>query len=439
MILTIVTFLAVLIILVLAHEMGHYITARAKGVKILEFGLGFPPRIYGIKRGETIYSINLLPLGGFVKLAGEEDPNVPGSLASKSAGSRLLVLSSGALVNLLLPIIFFSLAAMIPHNVLLEPVVIARVEPNSPAYYAGFKAKDTILSFNGRPVENTNDLRRYIRLNLGNQVNIVVRDSSGVNRSLRVAPKWNPPQGQELMGIALLEPVVVAEVAPGSPAAIAGFRAGDTVLSADGTKLENLADLQSYTRLNLGKEITVVVKGTDAAERTLKVTPRSNPPAGQGAMGIRLSNFDANPNIVRRTEPFWRAIPAGMRECIDAFVLFKNEIITWFVGTGAPQVVGPVGMAEMTGEVIRSGFSNLLEWAAFISINLGIVNLLPIPAVDGGRIAFVFLELVRRGKRVAPRTEGLIHLIGFFLLIGLMLLVTYRDIINIVVSGSAIP
>jgi regulator of sigma E protease len=356
MIVTVVVFLAVLVVIILAHELGHFVTARARGVKVLEFGLGFPPRIYGIKRGETIYSINAIPLGGFCKMAGEEDPNVEGSLASKGPFSRLLVLSAGSLVNLLLPIVFFSLAAMIPHNLPSQPVLVKGVAEGSPAYTAGFIAGDAIISVNGRKVDNVSDLQRYIHLNLGKDIVITAKDSSGAIRNLNVIPRWNPP-------------------------------------------------------------------------------------AGQGAIGIEIDveYAMANTTNIRTAEPFWRAIPAGARECADAFVLFKNEIINWLIGASKPQIVGPVGIAEITGQVVRSGFSPLLEWAAFISINLGIINILPLPALDGGRIAFVFLEVIRRGRRIKPRTEGLIHLAGFALLIGLMLLVTYRDIINIIVSGSAIP
>src|ERR1035437_3393711 len=123
-IITIITFVIMLIILVVAHEFGHFITAKSRGVQVLEFGVGFPPRIWGIRRGETLYSINALPLGGFVKLAGEEDPKVPRSLASKGYGTRILVLAAGSTMNILLPIVLFSIAFMIPHDMVSYPVTI---------------------------------------------------------------------------------------------------------------------------------------------------------------------------------------------------------------------------------------------------------------------------------------------------------------------------
>ncbi|MBN1189847.1 MAG: RIP metalloprotease RseP [Dehalococcoidales bacterium] len=351
---SIIAFVVILVVLVIAHELGHFLTAKARGVGVIEFGLGFPPRIWGIKKGETLYSINALPLGGFVKLAGEEDPKVNRSLAGKGYGTRILVLSAGSLMNILLPIVLFSIAFMLPHNIYTAPVTIEDVAPGSPAAYAGIEAGDTIISINGNQINNSTDVRRWIQL-------------------------------------------------------------------------------------NLGKEITMTLKRADSSEHIAIVTPRWNPPSGQGSVGILMAALTEPPVVTSISEPIWKAVPMGVTECWQTLVLFKNEIIHWIIGATTPQVTGPVGMAQLTGEVVQAGFSPLLEFAAFISINLGIVNLLPLPALDGGRIIFVLLEMVRGGRRVSPRTEGLIHAIGFMLLIGLMVLVTFGDIANIVTTGSAIP
>lgn len=352
MLITIIAFIVVLVVLIIAHELGHFITAKASGVRVHEFGLGFPPRLLSVRRGETVYSLNAIPLGGFTKMAGEEDPTAPGSLASKGKGTRLLVLSAGSLMNLILPLLLFSVAFMVPHTLAIEPAIVKKVAPNSPAATAGIEAGDTLLSINGEPVNNIGDLHRYIHL-------------------------------------------------------------------------------------NLGEEITILVKHSDLTTEDVKVIPRWKPPEGQGAIGIMVSL--SNPTIVRQRQPFWRAIPMGVSTCIETFVLFKNEIMSWFIGTTAPQVVGPVGIAQLTGEVAKAGISPLLEFAAFISINLAIINIFPLPALDGGRIVFVLLELVRRGKRVPPKTEGMVHLIGFAMLIGVILVITYQDIINIISGNSIIP
>ncbi len=352
MALTIIAFLAVLIVLVLAHEIGHFVTARAFGVRVDEFGLGFPPRLFSIKRGETRYSLNALPLGGFVKLAGEEDPDVPGSLAGKSHGVRILVLAAGSLMNALLPVVFFAVAFMIPHSVV---------------------------------------------------------------------------SGQ----------VMVQDVAAGSPAALGGIEAGDTILKADSRLVQNNVDLQRAIQSNLGNEMMVLVRHSDGTTESVELVPRWQPPEGEGAVGIVIETV--NPAVTRQSYPFWRAIPMAVMELIDTFVLFKNIIISMIIGTVPVIVAGPIGVAQITGEAVRAGLSPLLEFAAFFSINLAIINIFPLPALDGGRIAFVILEWLRRGKRVPPRIEGIIHLTGFFLLIGAMLLITYQDVLRIITGESLIP
>lgn len=352
MLLTIVAFIGVIVVLILAHELGHFITAKASGVKVEEFGIGFPPRLLSVRRGETLYSLNAIPLGGFTKMAGEEDPKEPRSLASKSIGIRLLVLSAGSLMNALLPLLLFSIAFMIPHNVVI---------------------------------------------------------------------------GQ----------VFVGEVAPNSPAAMAGIESGDMFLRIDGKPVRNVGDLHRYSQLNLGKEVTILVKHSDSATEEVQVIPRWKPPEGQGAIGIVVNT--AYPTIVSQHYPFWRAIPLGASECIETFVLFKNGIISMIIGAIPVELAGPVGIAQITGEVAKAGISPLLEFAGFISINLAIINILPLPALDGGRIAFVLLEWVRRGKRVSPKTEGLVHFIGFAMLMALILLITYQDIIRIISGESLIP
>jgi regulator of sigma E protease len=352
MLITIVAFLAVLILLVVAHECGHFFTARATGVKVEEFGIGFPPRVFSIKRHETRYSINAIPLGGFVKLAGEEDPNVPGSLAGKSTWVRILVLASGAVMNAILPILLFSIAAMIPHNVLSGQVVAANVTAGSPAAQAGIKAGDTIISINRSPIGNIGDLQRMIQVNLGHEVDILVKHS-------------------------------------------------------------------------------------DTTTETVWVTPRWRAPSDQGATGIEVRLV--NSTVVRQSYPFWKAIPMGAGKCIQTYILFKNVIISMIIGATPAVVAGPVGIAQITGEAARAGLSYLLEFAAFFSINLAIVNIFPLPALDGGRIAFVLLEWLRRGKRVSPKVEGMVHYVGFIMLLAVMVLVTYQDIIRIIMGESLIP
>jgi len=352
MLLTIVVFIVLLIVLILTHEIGHFAAAKMSKVKVEEFGLGLPPRIWGFKYGETIYSINWIPFGGFTRLLGEEDPSTPGSLAGKSIGTRIFVLSAGSLLNILLPIVLFTVSFMIPHDVTIENVLIK-------------------------------------------------------------------------------------EVAIGSPAQISGIEAGDRILEVNGHTIKNRADLSYQIQLNLGNDTTMVIMKPDDSRKVVSVTPRWVPPQGQGATGVVLTSSDMT--TVVESMPFWQALPTSIVHSWEILVLFKNEVTSWFVRSTAPQLAGPIAIAQLTGEVIKAGISPLLEFAALISINLGIFNLLPIPGLDGGRLVFVLLEWARRGKRISPQKEGLVHMIGFLAMILLIIVISYFDVARIIRGESLLP
>ncbi len=352
MLVTLLWFFLILGMLVLAHELGHFVTARAFKVKVEEFGLGYPPRIAGLKRGETMYSLNLCPLGGFTKLTGEEDPNIPGSFAGKSRFARFVILAAGAFMNAILPILLLSIAFMIPHNTLVGSVT-------------------------------------------------------------------------------------VESVSPGSPAEAAGIAPGDVILEVNGRKIQNLSDLQRAIQVNLGKEVNILLKKSGDGDNTIKVVPRWKPPEGQGAIGIVLKQVDYT--LREESFPFWQAIPRGVGETVEMYVLLRNGVVSMVIGAMPVQFGGPVAIAQVTGEVAKAGKSALLEFASLLSINLAIFNLLPVPALDGGRILFVLIEWLRRGKRVPPKVENLVHLIGFVILIALIVLVTFTDILRILRGSSLIP
>ncbi len=343
---TLLAFLFVLAVVVIAHELGHFATAKACGVKVEEFGIGFPPRLLAVKYGETEYSLNIIPLGGFTKMAGEEDPQIERSLASKSIGKRLIVLSAGSAMNFILPFLLLTIAFMVPHTIVTGDISVLEVVENSPAKSAGVQAGDIILEMNGKTVNNTADVSRYIQLYLGNETSMLIKHNDGTTEEVWVTPRWNPPQGEGSVGFSI--------------------------------KTENAV----------------------------------------------VSTQGDNP---------WVAFKNGSTEAFETMVLFKNGILSMFVGTNsAADLVGPVGIAQITGEVAQAGISPLLKWTAFFSLNLAIINLLPLPALDGGRIIFVFLEWIRRGKKVAPETEGKVHFIGFALLIMLMVAITFQDIGRII-------
>jgi regulator of sigma E protease len=176
---------------------------------------------------------------------------------------------------------------------------------------------------------------------------------------------------------------------------------------------------------------------SDSTTEDIAVIPRWRPPKGQGAIGIVIKQ--ENPAVVRESSPFWKAIPMGIVASVEALGIFKNGIMMMILGSAPIAITGPVGIAQITGEFARIGIVPLLEFAAFLSINLGIINMFPIPALDGGRIAFILIEAIRRGRRVSPKVERLVHSIGFILLIAAILTVTCQDILRIINGESLLP
>jgi regulator of sigma E protease len=350
-------FIVILIALVMAHEAGHFFTAKAFGVYVHEFGLGFPPRVGAFKYGETEYSLNWLPIGGFVRLEGEEQSDHPRSLSVRPRWQRLIVLAAGAVVNLILPIFLFALALSFPHEVAIGRAMVSTVVPDSPAEAAGIQEGDVIYTIAGRDALNVAETSRYIRLNVGRTIDLQVR------------------------------------------------RDGEFI--------------------------------------TIPVQARRSPPEGQGPTGISIAPAvvapDGRPFTETEAQPPWESIPNGFRQTWETLILVQNEIRGWFGGGSGdgPQFAGPIGIGQTVGEVARSqetasdAVSPLLELAALLSINLGILNLLPLPMLDGGRIFFLLVEIARGGKRIAPEKEAIVHMAGFVLFISFALVITFIDISRI--------
>lgn len=353
MLTTILIFLVVLTILVFVHELGHFLAAKRAGAQVMEFGFGFPPRIFGIKRGQTVYSINWIPLGGFVRIKGESGESLdPDSFAAQPAWKRFIILLSGVGMNLVLAI--FLLA---------------------------------ILFAVGAPTSLDQRL----------------------------------PSGAHIQE----RKIQVLRIVPDSSAEKAGLRFGDAIVSIDGQTVSSVKQVQAYNADHAGTVETVIVQ-RGKERRSVTVTPTA-PEAGKPAVwGIGLTEI----GFVRF--PWYQAIFYGFRGAFflawqiigSLFALFADIIVHHKV---TAEISGPVGIATMTGQVAQLGFLYLVQFAALLSLNLAVVNILPIPSLDGGRVLFLLVEKLRR-RPIAPHTEALVHNIGFAMLLGLIALVTVRDI-----------
>ena len=398
-------FLAMIVVLIVVHELGHFITAKMAGVKVLEFGLGYPPKLWGVKRGETEYTINALPLGGFVRLLGEEDPGDPRSLAAKPRWVRLVVLSSGALMNVVLAIFLFSLALMIPREVDISRARVGEVVPNSPAEEAGLQPGDIIFAVDGTDVQSVGELSYQIRLHLGEWVTFRIKpavtatdrnlpdDGSGF-ANVRVYSRWSADNYIDDKGIE-------------RPQGPTGITIGPAYGSIEPIPLDEQEEI--------AKEL----------------------PPGDVVPTTRVRPF----SDTQWAWP-WEAVPDGARRSYESLILARNEIISRIKGgvggSGGFQVTGPVGIAQLTGEVVKeAGWKSLMDFAALISMNLAVLNILPLPMLDGGRVVFVLLEYVRRGKRVAPHKEAMVHFVGLVAMLTLAVVITYFDVVRLF-SGEGI-
>src|SRR5688572_5630471 len=349
---TVLLFIVVLAVLVLVHELGHYLAARYFGIDVDEFGIGFPPRAWSVKKGKTVWSINWIPLGGFVKIKGEDDPNAtgPGNFAHKPAYQRAIVICAGVFMNLVLSSLLFGI---------------------------GFTAG-------------------------------VPQIADGLPASARV----RDPRVQ------------IIEVLPDSPAEDAGFLPGDVIVKVEGQSLSKIEDIQAQVDAAEGAIGVELRRGKESLYKEL--VPELDEDSGKRIMGVAL----VESAIV--SYPWYQAIPKGVYATgfyVKEIVLSLADLVKGlFVGQKpGVEFSGPVGIAVLTGQAAKLGLTYLMQFAALLSVNLAVINILPIPALDGGRLLFIIIEKFR-GRGVRPIVEAVTHRIAFFLLLGLIVLVTVKDI-----------
>ncbi|MEO8251281.1 MAG: M50 family metallopeptidase [Chloroflexota bacterium] len=368
---TVLAFIAVLVILVLVHELGHFIVAKRAGITVQEFGVGFPPRIASVMWRGTRYSVNWIPLGGFVKMLGEDgeseaermrqrglseaaiDNAMEGAFNRKPVWVRMVVLLAGVVMNFLLAGVLFAVALSQPGQQGQGPLIVTEIQADSPAVAAGLRVSDAIVSADGRAFQISRDLTTYVRSRAGHPVQLVVK-RGGQMLTIGVTPR--------------------------------------TLSDADQAK-------------GLG-----AIGFSYRPERIVEVAP-----SARGPLDAAWQGFASAADLARQ-------IPGGLASAVGGLLGLSPD-------TGG--AVGPIGIAAVTGEVLREPLAGQLFFIGILSVNLAVLNVLPFPPLDGGRMAVVAVEAIRR-RRLPAEREALVYLTGFMVLIVLVILISIRDVANLI-------
>ena len=430
--LILISFILVLFVLVTSHEMGHFVAAKRIGVAVEEFGVGFPPRLLAIKRGETTYSLNLIPLGAFVKTAGESDPTVPNSLASKGPWARMGVYAAGPLMNILLAFLILSLFFMLPKNVIRgEGAMVHSVAEGSAAEQAGMRPGDIILKINGLDINEWQDVQKGINADGGAKKTLVLQ-RDGAPLEVEVVPKFNDDYDRYTIGI-LLCWGIVTEVESGSLVDAADIRPGDTILKIHGKLVYSDESMRDALRsAKPGKEITFVLLRDDGSGDVVTKHLTLSSQDGPDTIGLATQWVDSHRD--RERTPFWQSLYQGGDYLVHIPSLIKQSIPI-IREDPSKLAVGVVGAGQLTVEAVKSsGFTNVLLLGGMISAGLALFNFIPIPPLDGGGMLIALIEGIRRGKRLSARTVRLAYVAGTALMITAFVVIMYNDIARVVRS-----
>jgi regulator of sigma E protease len=428
----IMLFVMALFAAMVVHELGHFLMARRAKVKVEEFGIGIPPRIFGIRRGETVYSLNAIPLGAFVRTAGENDPTVPRSLAGKGPWTRLGVYVAGPVANILLAFVLLSAFNALPYSVIAgDGIMVHAVTEDSPAQEADIRPGDVIVNVAGHPVTRWGDIQAIVNsTEQGDQVTVLLL-RNGQQETTELEPRFDPQLQRRVIGVWLCWNMVT-QVEEGSPAYYeAGVRPDDTILAIGRKSIYNNDSISAALRsIDEGVEL----KLTLLRDRKQIETSLTNA-AYEALPGVEL-RWVPGVGINQERLPVWRAVYEGA-----AFVLYMPVLMVrafpLIIRSPDLALVGPIGAGQLTVEAVyASGLSNILFMAGLISLGLGGFNLLPIPPLDGGGMIVALIEGLRRGKRLSPRSLRLAYTVGTALLIALIALVTFSDIRRLIMGGG---
>ena len=431
---TIIAGIVMLGILVFVHELGHYCVARLAGVKILKFSLGFGPKLLSKTWGETEYLVCAIPLGGYVQMLGEgggelgEDAELTAeergrSFADKSVARRLAIVVAGPLMNLMLPFLILPISYMVGVQLPVyydQPACIGYVVPGSEAESAGFSAGDCLQSLNGEALADWTDANKSLINYAGDELQFRVQRQGG-SAQVVLSDDNGSLEGLQAIGLLPQQPAIVGSLMPNMPAAAAGLQKGDLILQISGTSITSWYDLKHLIQQAEGQSVDLLVK-RDTSELTLPLQPKLHE-SGAWLIGIGPEQQ----TVSKKFGPLAAFREGADRtiELIDLTLVFVQKLFTGNVS--AKNIGGPITVVQVAGQAAQTDVSAVLSVLAFISIQLGILNLLPIPILDGGHILFYLLELVFR-KPLSVRAREILQQIGLALLLMLMVLAFYNDL-----------
>ena len=428
---TVLIFAGTLIVLVGVHEGGHFLAAKLTGVYVHEFAIGFGPKLVSFRSNETRYSLRAIPFGGYVKLAGEDRQEESAEISperllyNKPPSIRILISLAGPVANLLTTLLVILLVLWGFGMPLLQVADVVQGEPADGVLQPG----DVVLAIDGRAVFNIDSLASIVQRTEGNPVAIRI-ERDGQIETYSITPQFLPDENRYVVGAYFLNTTYTNEVTRVDPASIvakAGLTVGDRIIAMEGMPVATGVGAVDRLSAVLPKDSVSLSVVRGGAQVEVNVVS-----AGYDVTSLIDGVDFANTGIVIRRPGFAAGITLGAGQFagyIRMMVSGLRDVITRRIAA-SKAIAGPVGIANLLGEGFRQGPSIFLQIFSYLSLSLGLFNLIPFPALDGSRAAFALYEIVR-GKPIPPEREGMIHFIGFVILIGIMLLVTYQDILKL--------
>ncbi|HVP58201.1 MAG TPA: RIP metalloprotease RseP [bacterium] len=417
--------LIVLSVIIFIHELGHFIAAKRSGVKVEVFSMGFGPKLLGIKRGETDYMISAIPFGGYVKMAGE-DPSKPlgetgREFLAKPRGTRALIVVAGPAMNFLLAVVLYTLLTYSLGVGTITTRQVGDVTQGSPAWIAGLREGDTLVAVGTDTVATWDQALDALAKGLGRRVTIAY-ERGGVPATATLDLTTLADLGQT--GLAPFEEAVIDNVKRDGPAFKAGLRGGDKILTVDGRPVRNWAGVREAIRPSAGKILSITF------ERHGEVHASSVTPRAEGTTGL----IDITYKFERKRVGIGEAAAIGIKTSAwiseQIFVLLHK----WVTGQASRDMIGgPVRIGELAGETLRWGVTTFLAFIAALSAQLCLVNLLPVPVLDGGHLLLLAIETVTR-RPITMRQRTIAQQIGFVFLVALMITITFMDVSRFVLK-----